>query len=161
MGIYPLSSLFSRSLKFPAQSEEILTHYNGHFPQLLAYKPDTISDGGLQRRVHLEFSLGSLKEVWVAALNITGPLSSWSLANQVLPAPEVAGGGPPSYICRFSGVSTENWTFWLEANSSEDLRVEVGVVEQYLMESTNKLKGLFPNWVDVIAYSSFLSSYTF
>lgn len=159
MGIYPLSSLFSRSLKFPASRDEILMQYK-HFPHLSTYKPETISNKG-SRRVHLEFSLGSLKEVWVAVLNITGPVSGWSFANKSLPAPEMFKGAPPSYICRLSGVGQENWTFWLEANVSGSLRVEVGVVEQYLMESTKKLKDLFPKWVDVVAYSSFLSTYTF
>lgn len=31
-------------------------------------------------------------------------------------ATESAGGGPPSYICRLSGSSPENWTFWLEVH---------------------------------------------
>ncbi|KAM7487151.1 hypothetical protein LguiB_024635 [Lonicera macranthoides] len=157
MAIYPLSSLFSRSLKFPAKRDEILMHYR-YFPHLSTYRPQTISDLG-SRRIYLEFSLGSLEEVWVAVLNITGPLSNWSLANNILPAPENVGGGPPSYICRLSGAGHENWTFWLEASSSEDIRVEVGVVDQYLLESAKKLKGLFPNWVDVTAYTSYLSSY--
>lgn len=49
----------------------------------------------------------------------------------------------------------------LQTNSPGDIRIEVGVVEQYLMESMKNLKGRFPNWVDVIAFSSFLSTYTF
>lgn len=49
----------------------------------------------------------------------------------------------------------------MQASSSEDIRVEVGVVDQYLLESAKKLKGLFPNWVDVTAYTSYLSSYIF
>lgn len=159
MAIYPLSSLFSRSLKFPAKSDAILNKY-GYLPHLSSYKPPMISDVG-SRRVYLEFSLGSLEEVWVAVLNITGPLSSWSFAENILPAPEVIGGGPPSYICRLSGAGQENWTFWLEANSSADLVIEVGVVDQYLIYEAAKLKGLFPDWVDVVAYSSYLSSYIF
>uniref|UniRef100_A0A2N9G0T5 Uncharacterized protein n=1 Tax=Fagus sylvatica TaxID=28930 RepID=A0A2N9G0T5_FAGSY len=104
---------------------------------------------------------GSLKEVWVTVLNITGPLSSWSFADNILPAPETVIGGPPSYICRLSGASHENWTFWLEASSSEDLRVEVAVLDQNLVGAAKKLKSLFPDWVDVIAYSSFMSTYIF
>ena len=49
----------------------------------------------------------------------------------------------------------------LQANSSEALGVEVAVVDQYLMESAKKLKGLFPEWADITAYSSFMSSYKF
>lgn len=30
------------------------------------------------------------------------------------PAPESINGGPPSYICRLSGSSKDNWAFWLE-----------------------------------------------
>lgn len=54
--IYPLSSLFSRSLKFPAKRDEILMHYR-YFPHLSTYRPQTISDLG-SRRIYLEFSLG-------------------------------------------------------------------------------------------------------
>lgn len=49
----------------------------------------------------------------------------------------------------------------LQTNSTGDIRIEVGVVEQYLMESMKKLKGSFPEWVDIIAFSSFLSTYIF
>ncbi|XP_059633546.1 uncharacterized protein LOC132276224 [Cornus florida] len=159
MALFPVSFLFSSSLTFPAKSDEILKQHR-YFPYLSTYKPPTISNGG-SRRVHLEFYLGSLKEVWVAVLNITGPLSSWSLANNILAAPELLDGGPPSYICRLSGVGLENWTFWLEASSSEALRIDVAVIDQDLTESAKKLKGLFPKWADVTAYSSFMSSYLF
>lgn len=159
MAIYPLSSLFSRSIKVPAKSDAILSKYR-YLPHLSSYKPPMILGVG-SRRVYLEFSLGSLEEVWVAVFNITGPLSSWSFAENLLPAPEVIGGGPPSYICRLSGAGQENWTFWLEANSSADLLIEVGVVDQYLVDQAAKIKGLFPDWVDVIAFSSYLSSYIF
>ncbi|XP_058192840.1 uncharacterized protein LOC131310060 isoform X2 [Rhododendron vialii] len=159
MAIYPLVDLFSRSLKFPARSDDVLEQYR-YFPHLSSYRPQMISGNG-NRKVYLELSLGSSKEVWVAILNVTGPLSNWSLANSVLPAPEAFKGGPPSYMCRLSGTSPDNWTFWLEASSSEAIRIEVAVLDQYLVEDARKLKALFPDWVDVIAYSSFLSSYIF
>ncbi|XP_047175721.1 endoplasmic reticulum metallopeptidase 1 isoform X3 [Vigna umbellata] len=127
MAIFPVSFLFSNSLKFPAQKDYILKH--------------------------------SLQEVWVAVLNITGPLSSWSFADNLLPGTEIFGGGPQSYICRLSGPSDGNWTFWLEANSSEALRVDVAVLDQKLVDPMKRLKDLFPDWVDVTAYSSFMSSY--
>ncbi|KAI5679363.1 hypothetical protein M9H77_10313 [Catharanthus roseus] len=157
LGAFPISSLFSRGLKFPAESDEILKQ-NRYLPHLTSFRPEDSLGGGL-RRVYLEFSLGSLKEVWVAVLNVTGPLTNWSFSNNILPAPESVDHGPPSYICRLSGASNENWTFWLEARSSEPLRVEVAVVDQHLTESVVKLKGLFPNWMDVTAFSSFVSTY--
>lgn len=49
----------------------------------------------------------------------------------------------------------------LQASGSEDIRVDVAVLDQYMVDAAKKLKGLFPDWVDVIAYSSFMSSYTF
>jgi hypothetical protein len=52
--VYPVPFLFSGSLKFPAQTEEITKYYQ-HLPQLIAQK--TMSDNG-QRRVHLKLSLG-------------------------------------------------------------------------------------------------------
>lgn len=160
MALLPVSFMFSRRLKFPARSDDMLKHYR-YFPHISAHdKPHTVSYEG-SRRVHLELSLGSLEEIWVAVLNITGPLSSWSFADNKLPEPETHDGGPPSYICRLSGTSHENWTFWLEASSSEALRVEVAVLDQYLVAEAQKLKSLFPNWVDVIAYSSFMSTFIF
>ncbi|KAF3630074.1 hypothetical protein FXO37_28617 [Capsicum annuum] len=113
MGIFPISSLFSRCMKFPAKRSDVLAEYN-HFPHLTTNKPQESLNGG-SRRIYLEFSLGSLKEVWVAVLNITGSLSSWSFAANVLPAHVKTGNGPPSYICRLSGAGDKNWTFWLES----------------------------------------------
>lgn len=159
MGIFPISSLFSGGMKFPAKRSDVLAEYN-HFPQLTINKPQESLSGG-SRRIYLEFSLGSLKEVWVAVLNITGSLSSWSFADNILPAPEKTRNGPPSYICRLSGAGDNKWTFWLEANNSEAIKVDVAVVDQYLTESAAKLKGLFPYWVDVTAFSSFMSTYVF
>ena len=49
----------------------------------------------------------------------------------------------------------------LQASSSEKIRVEVVVLYQYMVDAGKKLKGLFLSWVDVTAYSSFLSSYVF
>ncbi|XP_014523962.1 endoplasmic reticulum metallopeptidase 1 isoform X2 [Vigna radiata var. radiata] len=157
MAIFPVSFLFSNSLKFPAQKDDILKQYE-YFPELSIQNPSLNSVKG-PRRVHLELSLGSLQEVWVAVLNITGPLSSWSFADNLLPGTEIFGGGPQSYICRLSGPSDGNWTFWLEANSSEALRVDVAVLDQKLVDPMKRLKDLFPDWVDVTAYSSFMSSY--
>ncbi|KAL8550695.1 hypothetical protein ACS0TY_009194 [Phlomoides rotata] len=156
-GIFPISALFSRALKFPTTTEDILARYR-YFPLLTSSNSSTMSTGG-SRRVNLEFSLGSLKEVWVAVLNITGPLSNWSFANHKIPAPVKIGNRPPSYVCRLSGAGKENWTFWLEASSSEALRVDIAVVDLYLTDSTSKLKSLFPSWMDVTAFTSFLSSY--
>uniref|UniRef100_A0A7N0VGJ7 Endoplasmic reticulum metallopeptidase 1 n=3 Tax=Kalanchoe fedtschenkoi TaxID=63787 RepID=A0A7N0VGJ7_KALFE len=159
LALFPVNFLFSNSLKFPSSSEDIVKDYQ-HLPSLSTFKLQALSNDG-SRRVHLELDLGSLKEVWVTVLNITGPLSSWSFAENILPAPETMNNGPPSYILRLSGSGSENWRFWLEANSSETLRVEVAVLDQHLVDDAEKLKSLFPSWVDVIAYSSFISTYTF
>ncbi|TVU39640.1 hypothetical protein EJB05_13069, partial [Eragrostis curvula] len=113
LALYPVPFLFSGSLKFPAQTEEIRKYYQ-HLPQLIAQ--NTWSDNG-QRRVHLKLSLGSLSEIWTTVLNITGPLSNWSFADNMLPAPQLVSGGPPSYVCRLSGKSDMDWSFWLEVMS--------------------------------------------
>ncbi|XP_061360756.1 uncharacterized protein LOC133304724 [Gastrolobium bilobum] len=159
MAIFPVSFLFSNSLKFPVKGDDILKQYE-FFPKLSVQSPYLDFEKG-PRRVHLELYLGSLEEVWVAVLNITGPLSSWSFADNMLPGTETYGGGPESYICRLSGPSDGNWTFWLEANSSEALRVDLAVLDQKLVDPAKRMKDLFPDWVDVIAYSSFMSSYIF
>jgi hypothetical protein len=100
---------------------------------------------------------------------------------------ETYGGGPQSYILRLSGPSEGNWSFWLEvkfdaalnlfsftikaellfwliifqASSSEALRVDLSVLDQKLVGPAKTLKNAFPNWVDVVGYSNFLSTYTF
>ncbi|CAI8616987.1 unnamed protein product [Vicia faba] len=159
MVLFPVSSLFSNSLKFPANEDDILKQYQ-FFPALSVQNISSNSEKG-HRRVHLDLYLGSLEEIWVTVLNITGPLSSWSFADNALPGTEAYDGGPPSYILRLSGPSDRNWSFWLEANSSEALRVEVSVLDQKLVDPAKRLKSVFPKWVDVVAYSSFISSYTF
>ncbi|XP_027191959.1 uncharacterized protein [Cicer arietinum] len=159
MVIFPVSTLFSNSLKFPTKWDDIVKQYE-FFPALSVQNTSSNSEKGL-RRVHLELYLGSLEEIWVTALNITGPLSSWSFADNVLPGTETYDGGPQSYILRLSGPSEGNWSFWLEANSSEALRVDLSVLDQKLVDPAKRLKDLFPKWVDVVAYSSFISSYTF
>ncbi|CAD6225992.1 unnamed protein product [Miscanthus lutarioriparius] len=110
LALYPVPFLFSGSLKFQAQTEEIRKYYQ-RFPQLAVQE---IWDNNGQRRVHLKLSLGSLSEIWTSVLNITGPLSNWSFADNMLPAPQTVSGGPPSYICRLSGKSDVDWSFWLE-----------------------------------------------
>lgn len=155
VALYPVPFLFSGSLKFPAKTDEIRKHYQ-HFPQLVVQK--TLSNNG-HRRVHLELSLGSLSEIWTTVLNITGPLSNWSFADITLPAAQTVSGGPPSYICRLSGKGDENWSFWLEASASEPLRVDVAVLDQYLVDSTKELKSHFPSWADMTVFTTFFSTY--
>lgn len=53
--LFPVSFMFSRSLKFPAK--ESTSRKDLHFPYLIDSKPQTISDDGT-RRVYLELSLG-------------------------------------------------------------------------------------------------------
>lgn len=159
MALFPVGFLFSRSLKFPARSDAVLKQ-DRIFPYIYTHKPIINSDDG-SRRVHLELSLGSLEEVYVAVLNITGPLSNWSFADYKLPAPETTDGGPPSYICRLTGPSSENWKFWLEAGDLKELRVDVAVLDQVLVDEAKKLKRIFPPWADVVSYSSFMSTYIF
>lgn len=52
--LYPVPFLFSGSLKFQAQTEEIKKYYQ-HFPQLAVQE---IWDNNGQRRVHLKLALG-------------------------------------------------------------------------------------------------------
>ncbi|XP_031481288.1 uncharacterized protein LOC116251263 [Nymphaea colorata] len=159
VALFPVSYLLYGGVKFHTKEDNIFKHYT-HLPYLFSNKP-TEHYNPVSRRIYLELYLGSLQEVWVSVLNITGPLSRWSFADNTVPDPERINGGPPSYICRLSGRGDQNWTFWLEANSSESLRVDLAVADQYLGDATRKLKGAFPDWVDVVAYSSYLSSYFF
>ncbi|KAF3341646.1 endoplasmic reticulum metallopeptidase 1 [Carex littledalei] len=157
VALYPASFLFTGSLQFPARTDEILEPYKD-FPSLSILETVPMSENG-RRRVHLELYLGSLSQIWSSSINITGPLANWSFADSTLPEPQAVSGGPPSYVCRLSGKSHENWTFWLEANTSEPLNVDLAVLDQYLTASASELKSLFPEWVDITAFSTFYSTY--
>ncbi|KAL1216448.1 hypothetical protein V5N11_026378 [Cardamine amara subsp. amara] len=159
MALFPISCVLTLNGRFHAKANSILERYS-EFPHIKTHKPQTTFENGT-RRVHLELSLGSLEEIWVTVLNITGPLSGWSFADGKPPAPELPPGGPPSYILRLSGNGREKWIFWLDASSEEEVRVDVAVLDQRLDEETIRFKGLFPKWSDVIAYTSFLSTYFF
>ncbi|KFK41146.1 hypothetical protein AALP_AA2G091500 [Arabis alpina] len=159
LALFPISCVVTLNGRFPDKGNKIFEGYS-QFPHLKTHKPQTTFKNGT-RRVHLELSLGSLEEIWVTVLNITGPLSGWSFADRKLPAPELPRGGPPSYILRLTGNSAEKWIFWLEASSEEEVRVDVAVFDQRIDEETKHLKGIFPIWADVIAYTSFFSTYFF
>jgi hypothetical protein len=159
VAIYPVSFLFTGSLKYPARADEILERYED-FPSLSILETVALSENG-RRRVHLELYLGSLSHIWSSVINITGALANWSFADSTLPEPQAVSGGPPSYICRLSGKSHDNWTFWLEADTSEPLNVDLAVLDQYLTASASKLKSLFPDWADITAFSTFYSTYRF
>uniref|UniRef100_A0A0D9WXT4 Peptidase M28 domain-containing protein n=1 Tax=Leersia perrieri TaxID=77586 RepID=A0A0D9WXT4_9ORYZ len=91
LALYPVNFLFSGSLKFPSEKEEIRKHYQ-HFPQMINQK--TMSNNEHRR-----------------------------------------------------------------ANSSEPLRIDVAVLDQYLLDDTRELKSLFPSWADITAFTTFFSTY--
>lgn len=158
MVLYPISYLFVESFRFPAESKDVLKNH----PNLPCIMVQHVQSGQnpSSQRTYIELDLGSLQEVWVVVLNVTGPLVGWSFSHEQLPAPETADGGPLSYICRLSGRDTdEHWKFWLEANKSTALRVDLAVLDQQLEQETHKFVQLFPSWTAVIAGSSYLSSY--
>ncbi|KAL2611174.1 hypothetical protein R1flu_022866 [Riccia fluitans] len=154
--LYPVTRLLNRGTRVPL-SESL--NLSGKLPLLQVVKEEKFEHNeALKRRFHIELDFGDLQEIWGAAMNITGPLSNWSFADQKLPGPETVPGGPPSYICRLSGLK-ENWFFWVEANSNERLRIELAVLDQRLERETERLISSFPPWVAVTAGSSYLSSY--
>eukprot|EP00250_Pteridium_aquilinum_P010242 c19238_g1_i1 orf=238-2940(+) len=158
MVLYPISQLFVESFRFPAESKDVLKNHPS-LPRIILQHVEHRSNPSRQR-THVELELGSVHEVWAAVLNITGPLINWSFSDEQLPAPEIVDGGPPSYILRLSGRDTfENWKFWLEANESMTLRVDLAVIDQQLEEQTQNFLKLFPSWAAVIAGSTYLSSY--
>ena len=53
----------------------------------------------------------------------------------------------------------DKWFESWQANSSESLRIDVAVLDQYLVDSTKKLKSLFPSWADLTAFTTFFSTY--
>ncbi|KAH7440278.1 hypothetical protein KP509_04G099400 [Ceratopteris richardii] len=159
MAIYPISRLFVESYRFSAGNKVVLKD-DQRLPHIILQnvKEDILNPD--RKRIYVEIDMGSLHEVWASVLNITGPLTSWSFSDERLPVPEVVNGGPPSYICRLSGKDTsENWKFWLEANTSKPLQVDLAVLDHELDDDTRTLLHLFPSWAATIAGSTYLSSY--
>ncbi|KAH7440276.1 hypothetical protein KP509_04G099400 [Ceratopteris richardii] len=157
MAIYPISRLFVESYRFSAGNKVVLKD-DQRLPHIILQnvKEDILNPD--RKRIYVEIDMGSLHEVWASVLNITGPLTSWSFSDERLP--EVVNGGPPSYICRLSGKDTsENWKFWLEANTSKPLQVDLAVLDHELDDDTRTLLHLFPSWAATIAGSTYLSSY--
>ncbi|XP_002985237.2 endoplasmic reticulum metallopeptidase 1 [Selaginella moellendorffii] len=157
LALYPISLMLSRSFQVPTLAGP--PYPQASLPKLLLTEsiPGTLGT----RRLFFELDLGSLQEVWGAAINVTGPLLNWSLSNQSLPGSEIVNGGPPSYVCRFSGKSSETWKFWMDAKTSPPLRIELGVLDQKLDETTIVLMQKFPLWAAVVAGTTYLSSYEF
>ncbi|CAM6105759.1 unnamed protein product [Calypogeia fissa] len=155
MALYPIATLLNRGTSVPvALSTDSLRRY----PHLLVIGEE--KEDNQMRRIHVEVDVGDLQDVWGAAMNITGPLSSWSFAEHTLPAPEITNGGPPSYICRLSGHTVEKtWRFWLEASSGLPLRIDLAVLDQQLETETEKIFVSFPKWVAVVAGTSYMSTY--
>ncbi|KAH9315251.1 hypothetical protein KI387_023878, partial [Taxus chinensis] len=84
MALYPISRLFLNRLRLPAAAgKDIFEHYPS-VPHLFMNEDEQLFSSQV-RRVHLELDLGSLQEIWVAVLNITGPLCSWSFSEKQLP----------------------------------------------------------------------------
>ncbi|KVI05717.1 Peptidase M28 [Cynara cardunculus var. scolymus] len=137
-------------------------------PFLFKHAPEVAKELNVDSDFSFDTANQSSREAWMMKSRSITILSK-RLPQSMVPAeftwnfhwaPEIVKGGPPSYICRLSGVAQENWTFWLETNSSGAIHIDVGVVEQYLMESMKKLKDSFPTWVDVIAFSNCIAYVT-
>lgn len=165
LALYPISRLFTLSAEIPIDIIERISRPSTPLPHLQIIEPyqEELSNDinhSLRRRIHLELNLGALPHVWSTVMNITGPLSSWSFADLELPQPERVGGGPPSYICRLSGKEAKNtWRFWIEAESSQKIRVELAVLDQATDVETQKLVGLFHSWVAIVAGTTYTSTY--
>ena len=62
-------------------------------------------------------------------------------------------------LARVVKCLVDKWFESWQANSSESLRIDVAVLDQYLVDSTKKLKSLFPSWADLTAFTTFFSTY--
>ena len=77
----------------------------------------------------------SLKEVWVTVLNITGPLSSWSFADNILPGMKILSNSTLVLAQSISLCSSRNFTLvklvqLLKQLSVVHLHIYVDLVEQ-------------------------------
>ncbi|CAI6011056.1 unnamed protein product [Closterium sp. NIES-65] len=114
--------------------------------------------GGKRRRIHLELAAGSLSHVWSAVLNITGPVTAWSLT-PTLPARERVGGGPPSLMVHYSGAFP--WQLWLEVKGRRSIHVDLAVLDHEMDADVAQMKSLLPDWTAPIVSSSYVAHYTF
>ncbi|CAI5524328.1 unnamed protein product [Closterium sp. Naga37s-1] len=114
--------------------------------------------GGKRRRIHLELSAGSLSHVWSAVLNITGPVTAWSLT-PTLPAREKVAGGPPSLMVHYSGAFP--WQLWIEVKGRRRIHVDLAVLDHEMDADVAQMKSLLPDWTGPIVSSSYVAHYTF
>eukprot|EP00475_Leptophrys_vorax_P019874 TRINITY_DN27206_c0_g3_i3.p1 TRINITY_DN27206_c0_g3~~TRINITY_DN27206_c0_g3_i3.p1 ORF type:complete len:579 (+),score=10.38 TRINITY_DN27206_c0_g3_i3:37-1737(+) len=138
--LYPVSDLIDRSYSFPAPRSPRLAHASFRLPAVRLLREEVVpsaavaaaAPGGgvdgngtaaalLRRRLHLELDAGSLDQVWAAVLNITGPVTAWSLT-PTLPPRERSRGGPPSLMVHYSGGGAGfKWSFWVEVRGQGGL----------------------------------------
>ena len=165
LALYPISTLLTLSPEIPiAIDDDAAKNSSIRLPYLCIIKEDPmgpIENLPTQRRkVHLEVHMGGLEQVWATVMNITGPLASWSFADQELPDVESGKVNSPSYICRLSGRPSGGiWRFWIESKSLDKLSIELSVLDQAVDRDTAKLAGMFPSWVAVVAGSTYISTY--
>ncbi|CAI7920879.1 unnamed protein product [Closterium sp. NIES-54] len=114
--------------------------------------------GGKRRRIHLELGAGSLSHVWSAVLNITGPVTAWSLT-PTLPAREKVAGGPPSLMVHYSGAFP--WQLWIEVKGRRRIHVDLAVLDHEMDADVAQMKSLLPDWTAPIVSSSYVAHYTF
>ncbi|CAI5489765.1 unnamed protein product [Closterium sp. Naga37s-1] len=114
--------------------------------------------GGKRRRIHLKLAAGSLSHVWSAVLNITGPVTAWSLT-PTLPARERVAGGPPSLMVHYSGAFP--WQLWLEVKGRCSIHVDLAVLDHEMDVDVAQMKSLLPDWTAPIVSSSYVAHYTF
>ncbi|GJP47019.1 hypothetical protein CLOM_g6251 [Closterium sp. NIES-68] len=111
---------------------------------------------GKRRRIHLELTAGSLSHVWSAVLNITGPVTRWSLT-PTLPARERVAGGPPSLMVHYSGAFP--WQLWLEVRGRRRIRIDLAVLDHEVDADVAEMKSLLPDWTAPIVSSSYVAHY--
>ncbi|CAI6002792.1 unnamed protein product [Closterium sp. NIES-64] len=173
--LYPISDLIDRSFTFPAPPSPRLSSPGFRFPSIqvindttmlppaphhsssLPLAPNGTTLPQARRRLHLEVHAGSLDQVWASVLNITGPVTAWSLT-PTLPPREVSRGGPPSLMVHYNGGGPGfKWQFWVELAAGQQLNVELAVLDQVMDDDVSHIASVFPPWVALTASSSYIS----
>ncbi|GAQ80363.1 Zn-dependent peptidase [Klebsormidium nitens] len=158
LGLFPLSEMVHRDVSLPEQSVDLpAVAQRKPFPRLKLIANEALEND--RRRILVEINNGALGHAW-RTINVTGPVVGWSLGNFQLPAPEQRPGGPVSYIARHAGgPGTEKWRFWIEAEGTKKVRIDLAVLKFDSSSELEKIKSSLPAWVDFIGLTSYISTW--
>ncbi|CAD7699352.1 unnamed protein product [Ostreobium quekettii] len=138
-------NLISKGLKWhapPLPAKEV--PWGQHHPKIV--------QTGNVVRANNETRLMSLEIHWAApgwgALNITGPILSWSFTEELSSVPR--GDNGRDHVVRIAqDEDGEVWPFWLEAEDGAEVKIEIGILYHQTTTFAQEVTNALPDWTSV------------